>query len=147
MTARLEKTKTSAPELRRLYSLCFPLLRGLPTKLKIKPLLRSFSGLTRDEQRVSARGKMRRMLKEEKMQVIGRLLLMMDLDYQVGKEHEKETVDAVMQWLERPTATGRELQSIPSIFTDKKKGSGTKKRKRSQTSSKKKKVGQRQQRQ
>ena len=121
---RLEKTKTSAPELRRLYSLCFPLLRGLPTKLRIKPLLRSFSGLTRDEQRQSARGKMRRMLKEEKMPVIGRLLLMMDLDYEEGKE--KETVDKVMDWLERPSATGREFQVIRSQFMDKRAGSGKK---------------------
>ena len=129
MTQRLERTKTSAPEIRRLYSLCFPLLRGLPTKLKIKPALRSFSGLTRDEQRVSARGKIRRMLKEEKVPVIGRLLLLMDIDFEEGKEREKEMVDRVMQWLDSPQPTGRELQSIPTRFMDR-RATGSKKRKR-----------------
>ena len=126
---RLEKTKTSAPEIRRLYSLCYPLLRGLPTKLKIKPMLRSFNGLTRDDQRVSARGKMRRMLKEEKVPVIGRLLLLMDLDFEEGKEKEKEMVDRVMQWLDTPTATGREFQTIPTKFMDR-RATGSKKRRR-----------------
>ena len=117
---RIERTKTSSPELRRLFSLCFPLVRGLPHKQRIKQVLKGFSGLTRDEQRQSARGKMRRMLKEEKPAVIGRLLLLMDIDFEEGKEREREMVDRVCAWLDKPEPTGRAFVSMKGKFADRK---------------------------
>ena len=124
---RIDNSKSDSPEVRRFYSLCFPLIRPPPHKSKIKSVLKSFSGLTTDEQRHSAKGKLKRMWKEEKPPVLYKLMLLMDLDFIEGDDRASECYDLIMRWLDRPTASGREFVTVKGKFAEKQ---SKKKRKR-----------------
>ena len=93
-------------------------------------MLKTFSGLTTDEQRHSAKGKLKRMWKEEKPAVLYRLMLLMDLDYvQEGEESASECHEAIMRWLDGPVASGREFVTVKGKYAEK-SSSSKKKRKR-----------------
>ena len=123
---RIDNSKSDSPEIRRFYSLCFPLIRPPPHKSKIKSVLKTFSGLTTDEQRHSAKGKLKRMWKEEKPPVLYRLMLLMDLDYVEGGEGVSVCHQAIVRWLDEPAASGREFQTVKAKYAEHSK----KKRKR-----------------
>ena len=129
---RIDNSKSDSAEIRRFYSLCFPLIRPPPHKSKIKSVLKTFSGLTTDEQRHSAKGKLKRMWKEEKPVVLYRLMLLMDLDYvDDGENGTAECHEVMMKWLDGPVASGREFVTVKPKYAEK---SSKKKRKRPSSS-------------
>ena len=136
---RIDNSKTDSAEMRRFYSLCFPLIRPPPHKTKLKSVLKTFSGLTTDEQRHSAKGKLRRMWKEEKAVTLYRLMLLMDLDYVEGEDGMRQCHDAIMRWLDGPQPSGREFVTVKAAYQDKSTKKSKRKRPSSSGGSKKKK--------